>query len=270
MFSGILVSYTWGYEAQRLASLSENEALRIVLNQIATLHSEARFGKNKELQEKYYNKILNSFESGKRMAWSTNEYMGGGAFVLFAPFNYLDYWRDLIRVPEGVIKLNDIYSVNSESLAKEVNSGFYNKVIEKVNSFKQDAQWNKDKYDDDSNKLIGKIGELKSTIISSKLKSLNVKEDKNVVEEKEIEVIEELRETLERLDKLQDLKLYFGGEGISWTNGWIQGAMESSMRVIYQIYDNYQMQFNPNYIGNRKISQLIDKLDDVMVKTDKK
>ena len=37
--------------------------------------------------------------------------------------------------------------------------------------------------------------------------------------------------------------IYFGGEGISFTNGWIQGAFESGLRAAYQLFVDNEKQF---------------------------
>ena len=34
----------------------------------------------------------------------------------------------------------------------------------------------------------------------------------------------------------EDPQIYFAGEAISFTNGWIQGALESGLRAAYQFY----------------------------------
>ena len=38
--------------------------------------------------------------------------------------------------------------------------------------------------------------------------------------------------------------LYFAGEAISYTHGWIQGALESGLRAAYQFYSH-----NENFYG---------------------
>jgi len=39
---------------------------------------------------------------------------------------------------------------------------------------------------------------------------------------------------------LEKHELYIAGEAISWCNGWIQGALESSLRCVYQLFENHQ------------------------------
>ena len=37
--------------------------------------------------------------------------------------------------------------------------------------------------------------------------------------------------------------IYFGGEAISFTNGWIQGAFEAGLRAAYQLFMDNEKQF---------------------------
>ena len=42
------------------------------------------------------------------------------------------------------------------------------------------------------------------------------------------------------------LNMFFAGDGISFANGWIQGALESGLRAAYQFYS-----------GNEEASQQV-------------
>ena len=236
MDRGVLVSYTWGYEAQRIASLEEHEAIRIVLDQIATLHSEARFpGKDEKSiknRDDYKRRIKDLFEHGKRMAWSTNKDMGGGAFVLFGPFNYLDYWKDLITVPEGSIKLNQYYN-DSENTDKQGLKRSLQELKKKIQEPSPERM----------NKSKKQFFKKKANEIEKAIDTIDFNRD----DDKKLLLL--LKRELKHFDRWQNKRLYFAGEGISWTNGWIQGAMESSIRVVYQLFENYQMQYNNDYSG---------------------
>ena len=41
--------------------------------------------------------------------------------------------------------------------------------------------------------------------------------------------------------------IYIGGEGVSFTNGWIQGALESGLRAAYQLYKNNESAMTETY-----------------------
>ncbi|XP_048243567.1 putative L-amino-acid oxidase YobN isoform X2 [Haliotis rufescens] len=42
-----------------------------------------------------------------------------------------------------------------------------------------------------------------------------------------------------------DHPIYLAGEALSWSNGWIQGALESGLRAAYEFYSHIEKQFPP-------------------------
>jgi len=223
--SGILVSYTWNKQAERLAAFDENTAMRTVLRDIADLHSAARYPNDDINRKQYRKQIMELFSAGKIQAWSRDP-LTAGAFVLWGPFQEVDYLRNLRSWPEGIIKFADCK--NSKDLLEAAKLAF----------------------------TASDRDQIKECImaLSSKLEAeLNVKgvddtKDDEVEVEVEVEAAQARLDGMKRkLSMLQDKKIYFCGEAISWCNGWIQGALESALLTSYQLFDNYQTQQNEDY-----------------------
>jgi len=78
---GILMCYSWKYEAYSLAALKPQEAIHEAVCQIAEIHPQ----------------IKENFEVGAVQAW-TNEPFAPGGYALFKPYQYLTV-RELVMYP---------------------------------------------------------------------------------------------------------------------------------------------------------------------------
>ena len=78
---GILMCYSWKYEAYSLAALDPSIAIREAVRQIAEIHPQ----------------IMESFEVGVIQAW-TNEPFAPGAYSVYKPYQYLTV-RELFMYP---------------------------------------------------------------------------------------------------------------------------------------------------------------------------
>ena len=78
---GILMCYSWKYEAFSLAALDPSNAIREAVRQIAEIHPQ----------------IKEKFEVGAVQAW-TNEPFAPGAYAVYKPYQYLTV-RELIMYP---------------------------------------------------------------------------------------------------------------------------------------------------------------------------
>jgi len=274
--SGILVSYSWGFEATRLAAFDVRNSCTIVLQTICEMHSRHRYPdeKDNDKRKKYYSEIFNLFISGQVQAWQNDEW-NGGAFTLFGPNQYADYWQDLINWPQGLLQFDDCISyqdlMDKVEKLKEMNKS-NDKILKTIDSILENnetLQFIK-KVNNESNKfsmeqLIEKNNDLN---ISNKMKLLN-KPNENVInlfeselkmDKTELELLKDddktvndisnklLRKVSFEFSVLQDNNIYLCGEALSWCNGWIQGALESSLRATYQLFDNYQIQNHKTYI----------------------
>lgn len=80
-----LASYTWGQDAARWGSLSEEDRIALALRDVAKIHPE----------------VVTEFEVGRSYAWYSDPY-AGGAFALFEP-GQQKALHDHIVKPEGRI-----------------------------------------------------------------------------------------------------------------------------------------------------------------------
>jgi len=197
--SGILVSYTWGKEAERLSAFDRDTAFRTVLRDIADLHSVQRYPENEEKRDLYRKRIIHLFSCGEIEAWGQDS-KTAGAFVLWAPFQYEDYLDNLMNWPQGLINFDD-----------RRDEGAWNTAVKelwatsppKIKAFLKRNQ-----------------GDLKNW-------------------------------TPRKFNVLQDNRVYFCGEAISWCNGWIQGALESAVLTSYQLFDSFQILKHDNYLPSK-------------------
>jgi len=216
--SGVLVSYTWDKQAERLAAFDSHTAMRTVLRDIANLHSAARYPDDEDKRAEYIKTIKSLFVDGKIEAWGKDS-RTAGAFVLFGPFQYGDYLQNLMTWPEGILKIANCNNVKE--------------LIEVVEELKARAS--------------GKIKEQIQKILGQQISSEEDGDDqKDGDDKKYVNLSFEMKKKI--LAKLQDRKVYFCGEAISWCNGWIQGALESAVLASYQLFDNYQTQHHETYI----------------------
>ena len=78
---GILMCYSWKYEAYSVAALEPQMAIRQAIQQIAKVHPQ----------------IIENFEVGAVQAW-TNEPFAPGGYAIFKPYQYLTV-RELVMYP---------------------------------------------------------------------------------------------------------------------------------------------------------------------------
>jgi monoamine oxidase len=81
----LLASYTWGQDAARWGSLTDEDRVALALKDVAKIHPE----------------IVDEFEVGRSHAWYNDPY-AGGAFALFEPGQQTALQADIVK-PEGRI-----------------------------------------------------------------------------------------------------------------------------------------------------------------------
>ncbi|KAH6970187.1 hypothetical protein DER45DRAFT_640271 [Fusarium avenaceum] len=94
----LLVSYTWGQDAQRIGTLISNESpkneeqlIKVLLHDLALMHANDTIGYNELLKQ-----LQDGYDTHHAYDWYKDQNMSG-AFAYFGPGQYSNMWQEIIK-----------------------------------------------------------------------------------------------------------------------------------------------------------------------------